>query len=158
MKISNNHKNDVKILLFDSIYFYNDDYLILANLFNLIDSIDDLELKKIKLFLENNHHIKTLEKNKNYWEISNVERSYKLRLSSVIMILILIRIVAIKKNEEIRFLINKYIEQENYRHLMHQLDYIEKNLLRKILNSINLKYENEKSIFFKLKKYLINCL
>lgn len=142
MKISNNHKNDVKILLFDSIYFYNDDYLILANLFNLIDSIDDLELKKIKLFLKNNHHIKTLEKNKNYWEISNVERSYKLRLSSVIMILILIRIVAIKKNEEIRFLINKYIEQENYRHLMHQLDYIEKNLLRKILNSINLKYEN----------------
>jgi hypothetical protein len=45
MKSSNNYKNEIKILLLDSIFFTNDDYLILENLFKLIDSIDNIKLK-----------------------------------------------------------------------------------------------------------------
>jgi hypothetical protein len=155
MKSSNNYKNEIKILLLDSIFFTNDDYLILENLFKLIDSIDNIKLKKIKNFLENNHHLKAFERNKAFYEISDIERDYNLRHNSAIAILIILKI-SNYKNEGMRFMINNYIEQKNYRSYLHKIYYLiiieNKYILKNNLNSINLNYEDNENIFLKLKK------
>ena len=61
------NKDTIKILLFNTLFLNNnDDDLILKNLFDFIDSMNDVELKKTKILLEKFPKLKSLEKRKGY--------------------------------------------------------------------------------------------
>lgn len=156
MKFQDNDKNEIKKLLYDSIFFTINDSLTIYNLFNFIDSMNDSQLEKTKIFLEKTKNLKVYEENKQFSEIKYLERRFNLRLSTVIIILILLKIVYQDQNEEMRFLINRYLEQENYRHFLHILNCMNIEIFQNILNSINFEYEKKRNIFQKLKKIFLN--
>ena len=156
MKFTNDDKNEIKKLLYNSIFFTKNDSMIIYNLFDFIDSMTDSQIEKTKIFLEKIKNLKVSEENKEFSEIKYLERRFDLRLSTVIVILILLKIVCQDQNEEMRFLINKYLEQENYRHFLHILNYMNIEISQNIMNPINFEYKKRRNIFQKLKKIFLN--
>ena len=147
------NKDTIKILLFNTLFLNNnDDDLILKNLFCFIDSMNNIELKKTKILLEKFPKLKSLEKRKGYNNLDRLEVEKSIRFSTVYIIYILFSIVEEERNEDIRSLINKYIEQKNYRHFTHLYTYtiIKEN----ILYSINKEYQRKR--FSKLIDWLFN--
>ena len=147
------NKDTIKILLFNTLFLNNnDDDLILKNLFDFIDSMNDVELKKTKILLEKFPKLKSLEKRKGYNNLDTLEIEKSIRFSTVFIIYILFSIVEKERNEDIRSLINKYIEQKNYRHFTHLYTYTQN--IDNILYSINKEYQNKR--FSKLIDWLFN--
>ena len=147
------NKDTIKILLFNTLFLNNnDDDLILKNLFDFIDSMNDVELKKTKILLEKFPKLKSLEKRKGYNNLDTLEIEKSIRFSTVFIIYILFSIVEKERNEDIRSLINKYIEQKNYRHFTHLYTYTLN--IDKILYSINKEYQKKR--FSKLIDWLFN--
>ena len=147
------NKDTLKILLFNTLFLNNnDDDLILKNLFDFIDSMNDVELKKTKILLEKFPKLKSLEKRKGYNNLDTLEIEKSIRFSTVFIIYILFSIVEKERNEDIRSLINKYIEQKNYRHFTHLYTYTLN--IDNILYSINKEYQKKR--FSKLIDWLFN--
>ena len=147
------NKDTIKILLFNTLFLNNnDDDLILQNLFDFIDSMNDVELKKTKILLEKFPKLKSLEKRKGYNNLDTLEIEKSIRFSTVFIIYILFSIVEKERNEDIRSLINKYIEQKNYRHFTHLYTYTLN--IDNILYSINKEYQKKR--FSKLIDWLFN--
>ena len=147
------NKDTIKILLFNTLFLNNnDDDLILKNLFDFIDSMNDVELKKTKILLEKFPKLKYLEKRKGYNNLDTLEIEKSIRFSTVFIIYILFSIVEKERNEDIRSLINKYIEQKNYRHFTHLYTYTLN--IDNILYSINKEYQKKR--FSKLIDWLFN--
>ncbi|MBU9918152.1 MAG: hypothetical protein KTQ14_06605 [Fusobacteriaceae bacterium] len=147
------NKDTIKILLFNTLFLNNnDDDLILKNLFDFIDSMNDVELKKTKILLEKFPKLKSLEKRKGYNNLDTLEIEKSIRFSTVFIIYILFSIVEKERNEDIRSLINKYIEQKNYRHFTHLYTYTLN--IDNILYSINKEYQKKR--FSKLIDWLFN--
>lgn len=137
------NKDTIKILLFNTLFLNNnDDDLILKNLFDFIDSMNDVELKKTKILLEKFPKLKSLEKRKGYNNLDTLEIEKSIRFSTVFIIYILFSIVEKERNEDIRSLINKYIEQKNYRHFTHLYTYTLN--IDNILYSINKEYQKKR--------------
>ena len=147
------NKDTIKILLFNTLFLNNnDDDLILKNLFDFIDSMNDVELKKTKILLEKFPKLKSLEKRKGYNNLDTLEIEKSIRFSTVFIIYILFSIVEKERNEDIRSLINKYIEQKNYRHFTHLYTYTLN--IDNILYSINKEYQKKR--FSKVIDWLFN--
>ena len=97
------NKDTIKILLFNTLFLNNnDDDLILKNLFDFIDSMNDVELKKTKILLEKFPKLKSLEKRKGYNNLDTLEIEKSIRFSTVFIIYILFSIVEKERNEDIR--------------------------------------------------------
>ena len=147
------NKDTIKILLFNTLFLNNNDAdLILKNLFDFIDSMNDVEVKKTKILLEKFPKLKSLEKRKGYNNLDTLEIEKSIRFSTVFIIYILFSIVEKERNEDIRSLINKYIEQKNYRHFTHLYTYTLN--IDNILYSINKEYQKKR--FSKLIDWLFN--
>ena len=126
------------------------------NLFNFIDSLNQAELKKITMFLEKNIHTKSFEENRKFYKLVSVEIENDIRTSTLFVIFIFFKIAEKERNRKIRFIINEYLEQENYRLLAHRLEFIfsDNIQVKRILNNIDRVY-NKKNIFQKFKALVL---
>ena len=84
-------KNAIKIMFFDSIFFNQNDYQILSDIFTIIDLMNNEKLKKLEIFLKKNN-TKIKEKNRFLYELYIFENRNNVRLSTICVIYILIKI------------------------------------------------------------------
>lgn len=151
-----NKKDQIKLLLLNTLFFSQNDELLLKNLFNFIDSMNQTELEKTKMFLEKNQHTKSFEENRDFYKLVSLEIVNDIRTSTLFVIFILLKIAQQERYKEIRFIINEYLEQENYKLLLHRLEYVffDNIHVERILNNINKSY-NKKNIFQKFKDLIL---
>lgn len=133
-------KNAIKIMFFDSIFFNQNDYQILSDIFTIIDLMNNEKLKKLEIFLKKNN-TKIKEKNRFLYELYIFENRNNVRLSTICVIYILIKIY----DEDFFCVLYKFIQQQNYRIALHEINSIlrSQNEFIKILNSINIEYEKQ---------------
>lgn len=151
-----NEKDQIKLLLLNNLFFSENDELLVKNLFNFINSMNQTELKKTKMFLKKNMHTKSFEESRKFYKLVGVEIENDIRTSTLFVIFIFFKIAEKERHIEIRFIINQYLEQENYRLFAHRLEFIfsDNIIIMRILNNIDKLY-NKKNIFQKFRDLIL---
>lgn len=148
-------KNKAKIVIFDSIFLNERDYTMLSDLYNLIDSANEIEVKKILILFANIKNNKTYEKYKSIGDLTKEEFYNSFRYSTIFRIYLMLKIFGKERKIDINFLINDSIHQENYNELIHKFKSFYREESNLLINLVNLHYNKEEeknSIFYQLKK------